>query len=155
MGAPKVDEPITAALLQNAMIIVEGQTSYQIVDGKPTTKFTGHKDLYPLFQSDTTATAEQVRTAIQYQFQQFLKRKPTADELARFEKLYTQNLRDAGPIFGARYTLAAVLLLPEAIFRQELGTGQVDAKGRVRLAPREIAYALAYALTDRGPTRSY
>jgi hypothetical protein len=37
---------------------------------------------------------------------------------------------------------------PEFVFRQELGDGRKDEHGRVRLAPREIAYALSFALAD-------
>lgn len=55
-----------------------------------------------------------------------------------------ENIADAGQTVGVRYTLAAV-------FRMELGSGKPDAKGRVRLAPREAADALAFALTDRRP----
>ncbi len=41
--------------------------------------------------------------------------------------------------------------MPEAVYRLEHGVSEADDRGRVRLAPREIAFALAYALTDRRP----
>jgi hypothetical protein len=44
-----------------------------------------------------------------------------------------------------------VFLLPEAIFRYELGAGPLDEKGRVRLTPQEIASAISYGLTDDHP----
>ena len=51
---------------------------------------------------------------------------------------------------GLRHTLAAVFLLPEAIFRFEVG-GAPDQGGKTRLTGRETAFALAYALTDQRP----
>jgi hypothetical protein len=44
-----------------------------------------------------------------------------------------------------------ILMLPEAMYRLELGSGKPDQHGRRFLAPRELAYAIAFALTDEGP----
>jgi hypothetical protein len=49
--------------------------------------------------------------------------------------------------------LSAVLVLPEAIFRVETGAGERDEHGRVRISPRELAFAISYALTDAPPDR--
>ena len=50
---------------------------------------------------------------------------------------------------GAKALLTAILLQPEVLYRMELGAGEPDEHGRVRLSPRETAYALSYALDDR------
>jgi hypothetical protein len=41
--------------------------------------------------------------------------------------------------------------MPEAVFRFETGAGKVDEHGRAMLAPRELAFAISYALTDSPP----
>jgi hypothetical protein len=94
---------------------------------------------------------EEMETAIRMQFARVLGREPDAGELQRFVALMKKNVEQSGRVVGVRYALAAVFLLPEAIFRYELGSGLADDTGRVRLAPQEIAFALAYALTDDRP----
>lgn len=148
MGAPKIDEPVTAALFQNALVVVESQTNFKLEDGK--LKGMGPREFQLLFDPRTPPTDEQLSAAIDYQFKTILKRAPAGDERERFVALLKKNIADAGPT-GARFALAAVLMLPEAIFRLEVGDGQPDEKGRLRLAPREIAFALAYTLTDKRP----
>ncbi|MBA4067264.1 MAG: hypothetical protein C0501_26865 [Isosphaera sp.] len=151
MGAPKVDEPVTVQLLQNALAIVEAQTNHK-VEGD-TVKGVGQipKEFLALFDPKAPPTDAQIEAAVAHQFHTILKRPPTAEEKARFVAFAEKNIADAGQVVGARYALAAVLMLPEAVFRMEVGGGKQDAKGRVRLAPREIAFALSYGLTDKRP----
>lgn len=49
--------------------------------------------------------------------------------------------------------LVAVLLESEFLYRLEFGAGEIDAYGRKLLSPREGAYAISYALGDRGPDK--
>lgn len=152
MGDPKVDEPVTVQLFNNALLIVEAQTAHKI-EGDAV-KAVGQgvpKEFLALFDPKTPPTDAQIGAAIVHQFNAILRRAPTDDEKARFAKLMRKNIADAGQTVGARYALAAVLMLPEAVFRMEVGGGKPDAKGRVRLAPREIAFALSYGLTDKRP----
>jgi Protein of unknown function (DUF1588)/Protein of unknown function (DUF1585)/Protein of unknown function (DUF1592) len=44
-----------------------------------------------------------------------------------------------------------VLLESEFVYRLEFGQGKADEFGRVPLSPREAAFAIAYAIGDRGP----
>ena len=61
-----------------------------------------------------------------------------------------QNISNTGGhVAGAKALLTAILLQPEVLYRMELGTGEPDEHGRVRLSSRETAYALSYALDDR------
>ena len=150
MGDPKIDEPVTATLFQNALLIVEGQTFHMVENGK-IAKWNGARELQPLFDPQAAPTNAQLEAAITYQFKQILKRPPTDREQEKFVALLKKNMSEAGQVVGARYALATVLMLPEAVFRMEVGGGQPDEKGRVRLAPREIAFAIGYALTDKGP----
>ena len=93
----------------------------------------------------------EIEKAVRMQFARVLQRSPDKDELQRFATLMKKNVEQSGRVIGVRYTLAAVFLLPEAVFRYELGSGAADDKGRVRLSGDEIAFALAYALTDQRP----
>jgi hypothetical protein len=151
MGAPKMDEPVTAQLIQNALAIVELQTAHKVEGGQVKGVGFTQKEFLALFNPKSPPADAQLEAAVVKQFDIILKRQPTAEEKARFVALMKKNIADAGQTVGARYALAAVLLMPEAVFRMEVGTGKPDAKGRVRLAPREIAFALAYALTDKRP----
>lgn len=151
MGAPKVDEPITGLLIRNALAIVTQQTNYKMEDGVAKGGGGTAKEFLRLFDEKNPAGNAEITAAIELQFDRVLKRQATPEELTKFVALMDKNISDAGRTMGVRYTLAAVYLLPEAIFRYELGSGPADAQGRVRLAPREIAFALAYALTDRRP----
>jgi len=139
-----IDEPTIGQLLRNASQVVAIQTSPS-PGGRPV------KEFAPLVDPDRDATPEQVRAAVRRQFQLALQREPKADESARFVALYEKNVRDSGRVIGGRTTLSAVLLLPEAMYRMELGDGEPDAHGRRLLAPRELAHAIALALTDQGP----
>jgi len=154
MGAPKVDEPVTAQLIGNALAIVERQTAFKVEDGKVKAIGFTPKEFMALLDPAAPPTDAQVAAAIDKQFDLVLRRKPTADERARFVAFARKNMADAGQTVGARYALAAVFLLPEAVFRLEVGAGPADAHGRVRLTGREVAFAVGYALTDRGPDQA-
>ncbi len=78
-----------------------------------------------------------------------LQRQPTSEELERFLGVHEKKRCRSGRVVGVRYTLAAVFLLPEGIFRYELGNGTLDDEGRVRLTPQEIATAISMTLTDQ------
>jgi hypothetical protein len=105
----------------------------------------------PLVDPDNKPTAEQVQAALRRQFEIGLLRQPTAEESQRFTALQEKNVKDAGPVVGAKNMLVTILMLPEAMYRLELGGGKPDEHGRRFLAPRELAYALAFSLTDEGP----
>ncbi len=149
MGAPKVDEPTTVGLLRNALLIVANQSRTQEKDGE--IRWAGVREFEPLFDEKSKPTDEQIEAAIRKQFETVVSRRPTDEEMQRFVALYHANVKDAGMETGTRYTLAAVFLLPDAVFRFEVGDGTPDEQGRVRLTPREIAFALAFALTDKQP----
>ncbi len=140
-----LDESTTAQLMRNAETIADEQLGLSPRKGgnkKP------QKDLAPLLEASPSRT--QIDTAVKYQFGFALKRSPSADELKRLAELYAKASKAGGPEGGARAVLVAVLLQPEASFRSEIGHGSPMA-GKRMLAPREIAFAISYALTDRPP----
>lgn len=151
MGAPKLDEPTTSQLIGNALLMVDQLTLHKLENGVAKSERGSPKELVRLFDEQSPATDADVATAIKHLFDHVLRRPPTAEELAKFTTLMDRNIKDAGRKTGVRFTLAAVLLLPEAVLRFERGAGPPDEAGQVRLAPREIAFAVTYALTDRRP----
>ncbi|GAB4156210.1 MAG: hypothetical protein Tsb009_33080 [Planctomycetaceae bacterium] len=153
MGAPKLDEPVTATLIRNSLALVKRQTAHKMVHGKAQRIGQSDKILLRLFDTQEPASEDEIAKAIERQFEHILQRKPTAEEATRFLSFFKKNVKDAGRESGVIYTLAAVYLLPEAIFRWEIGRGKPDERGRVRLTPRSIAFALSYTLTDRRPER--
>lgn len=156
MGAPKIDEPTAAQLMRNALLIVERRLTAHKIEGGviKASQQSVPKQFLRLLDEVKTATDAEVAEAIKVMFQIALKREPSAEESKRFAEFYARNVKDSGRVAGTNYTLAGVLLLPEAIFRLSLGAGERDAKGRVRLAPREIAFAISFALTDRRPDQA-
>ncbi len=94
---------------------------------------------------------DELRAAVQTQFRLVLRREPTPAELDLYLNLGRKAIKVAGNGEGLRQVLKAVLLESEFVYRYEFGAGKPDQYGRVPLAPREAAYALAYALGDRAP----
>ena len=150
-GSFVVDEPATGLLLRNAEAIVASQTRFSIENGKFKPGGNTMRELMALLDIAAPPTDAQIDAGIAKQFRNVLRRDPTAEERARFAAFMRKNIADAGQVTGVRTTLAAVLLLPEAIFRSELGAGEPDAHGRRMLSPRELASALSFALTDAPP----
>lgn len=151
MQLPRIDEPVTAQLIRNALVIAERQTGFKVEKGELKPIAGTRKEFLPFVDEQQPFGDAEVEKAIRMQFARVLQREPDVDELQRFTSLMKKNVEQSGRVVGVRYALAAVFLLPEAIFRYELGSGAADAKGRVRLAPEEIAFALSYALTDQRP----
>lgn len=143
-----VDEPTVVQLMRNARQIAEIQTT------KPTNKGGRDKrvkEFLPLVSPKRPPTAEETETAIRKQFHLALLREPTDEEMQRFLRLADENAKSAGQVIGAKYTLTTILMLPEALYRIELGHGSLDEHGRLLLSPRELAYGIAFALTDAPP----
>jgi mono/diheme cytochrome c family protein len=139
-----IDEPTISQLMRNAKQIVELQT-VKSTQGKVVPEFAA------LVAADHVPSAAEVQTAIRKQFQMALLREPTAEEVKNFSDLMDQNIKASGNVIGAKNTLATILMLPEALYRHELGDGKFDQHGRRFLSPRELAYAISFALTDGPP----
>lgn len=134
-----VDESTAATILRNAETIADEQLG---ISGRKVGNKKANAALAPLLTDKPTAA--EVEKAVAYQFDLVLKRKPTAAEVGRFGTLYADTRKLGEPDSAARAVLVAVLVQPEATFRSEAGENG-------RLTPREVAFALAYALTDKAP----
>jgi hypothetical protein len=100
---------------------------------------------------DGPPSPEEADAAIQTQFDRVLRRPARSDELDTYRQLMSEAMDLAGNTEGLRQMLQAVLLESEFLYRIEFGDGDPDEHGRRKLSPREAAFAIAYALGDRGP----
>lgn len=96
-------------------------------------------------------TDEEMGAAIKKQFELVLRRPPSEIEASKYLDLTRAGIELAGNSEGLRQMLKAVLLESEFLYRQEWGSGEPDQHGRKMLTPREAAYAISYAIGDKGP----
>ena len=104
-----------------------------------------------IVEKDTEASDEEITAAIAKQFQLVLQRDPRPEETEKYLQLTKVGMAQGGNLLGLRQMLVAVLLESEFLYRIEFGTGAADPYGRRRLSSHEAAFAISYALGDRGP----
>ena len=139
-------------LMANAANAAKQLTELRLINGKTSKGNSTPNQLFTLIHpKDTPPTEAKVDAAIQWLFDRVLLRSPTLEEQARLLTFSMKSMKSDGKLLGVRNLISAVLLKPEALYRSELAQGEPDELGRALLAPREIAYALAYALTDTRP----
>jgi hypothetical protein len=98
------------------------------------------------------APSDEVLTnTIRVEFRRVVGRDATKEEQAKYLSFLKKNIEIGGNRDGLKTTVTALFLSPETIYRMEFGFGKEDEHGRRHLSPPEIAYAISYALTDRGP----
>ena len=100
---------------------------------------------------DAIPTRADMTAAIESQFICVLQRKPNERERTRYLELMSSSIEIGGNREGLRQMLVSVLLESEFLYRTEFGAGENDEHGRKKLSGREASYAIAYALSDRGP----
>lgn len=132
-----LDEAATQQLLANARLVVASQLA-------PYGKDKTIRDL----AKEEPPSDESVARAIHSAFRRALGRGPDSTEQQRLLDFYRKSRGIGGHVSAAKAMLMAVLLQPEFLFRQELGEGEPDRYGRVRLSPRETAFALSYSLSN-------
>ncbi len=101
-----------------------------------------------------TFEARELHGVIRREFKRVIGREPNHEEKDKYFKFLVQNIKIGGQLDGLKTTIKAMFLSPEAIYRMEFGLGEVDKFGRRMLSSDELAYSLAYALTDHGPDRN-
>ena len=139
-------------LMANSATAATQLTEVRLSNGKASKGNSTPAQLFDLIHPEEVSPTEgKVDAAIQWLYDRVLLRSPTPEEQARLRTFAMKSMKSDGKLLGARNLISAVLLKPEALYRSELAQGQSDEHGRALLAPREIAYALAYALTDARP----
>lgn len=97
---------------------------------------------------------EQLGNVIREEFRRAIGRFPSEEEQQKYLAFLKTNIADGGSLEGIKTTIKAMYLCSESIYRMELGLGPKDEHGRRQLSPDEVAYALAYALTDSLPEQN-
>lgn len=107
------------------------------------------------FADELPVPSDQDQTdVIRQEFRRAVGRLPNGEEQQKYLAFLRKNIADGGSLEGLKSTIKAMYLCSESIYRMELGLGPVDQHGRRLLSPDEVAYALAYALTDSSPERN-
>ena len=100
---------------------------------------------------EASPTDEALDAAVRKMFELVIEREPTVEELAKYRGLMRECEALGGHVEGLRMGLIAIAVSPSAVYRMELGQGPIDEHGRQMLGPANLAFAIAYALTDEPP----
>ncbi len=111
----------------------------------------GPESFKAILASGDKPSDEQIAAAVTTQFNLALRRDPTQAELSKYIGLTRSMAEMAGNEEALRQLCTAVLLESEFLYRMEFGAGKKDEFGRQMLSPHEAAFAISYALGDRGP----
>ena len=105
----------------------------------------------PIASSDTSPTDDILASAISEHFRKVVYREPLEEEIRNYSELFRKTAEEGGNAEAMRLVLMAVMLHHESVYRVEIGLGAEDSHGRRMLSGTEMAFAIAFALTDRRP----
>lgn len=105
----------------------------------------------PIAASDTSPDDDLVASAVSEHFRKVVYREPSAAEISNYLGLFRKTAAEGGNAEALRLVLMAVMLHHESVYRVEIGLGAEDVHGRRMLSGTEMAFAIAFALTDRRP----
>lgn len=154
-GQHFADEATLQLLMMNCRTLAKYQTTgvtYRDHQGKLSNSKRTPAEFEPILKAVEMPTDEMLRTAIGFEFQLLLERSPTDAELTRLANFFRKAAIAGGNVRALQTTLQAILMKPEAVYRMEIGLGPLDQYGRRRLSPAELAFAIARALIDKGPS---
>ena len=109
----------------------------------------GNGVLAPLLHPGVRANKEELERAIRQQYMQAIARPPSDKELASVVALYEDIATEGDYAIAGKTILMAPLMTPEAILRFEVGLGAEVRPGVKMLSPREAAFAVSLALSDK------
>ncbi len=105
-------------------------------------------EMNAVIKAGEATTADQAQAATVATFQHVLNRKPSDKEQKEFSEFLLENLKPHGAEKAVEHFLIALLFRPEVMYRVEVTS---DGSERQMLAPRHLARALSFALTDSVP----
>jgi hypothetical protein len=105
----------------------------------------------PIASSDSSPSDDMLALAISAHFRKVVYREPLIEELSNYSALFRTTAQEGGNAEAMRLVLMAVMLHHESVYRIEIGLGEEDTHGRRMLSGTEMAFAIAFALTDRPP----
>jgi mono/diheme cytochrome c family protein len=94
---------------------------------------------------------EQLGTLIRELTLLILEREPTEQEAQKYAEVARAYARSLSRRDTIKKLISTVMLNTDFVYRQEFGVGEADAHGRRMMSPRDLSYAIAYALTDSSP----
>jgi hypothetical protein len=144
-----IDEPVAALLWLNAEALVN--TRFRINPKTGKLDNLKYKEIVEAFDETLPLTDAKLTKIVTEEFKKVLGRVPTPAELSQWVGQLNKNIAAGGRDVGLRMTLTVLYLHPEVVYRKEVGEGPADAHGRRMLSPRELTFALAYALGDQTP----
>ncbi|MGC6567732.1 MAG: DUF1588 domain-containing protein [Akkermansiaceae bacterium] len=108
-----------------------------------------HRVYKEFLEGEGEVSREEMEEVLAFTLKFLLDRKVRPEDLERYlEGFFEPNLKESGRYHALRGLLTIVMMSPEFLFRMELGLGEELPDGRRMLAPREMAYALSFALFD-------
>ena len=147
------DEATIRILLQNSKEVAKLLVHGRIIVDRKKNKTRKRPSRYRIFtefaNSKTVPDQSQMEDAVKYCFKLFLNREPTKEELHQYVTgCLKKNTAVGGNDLGIQSLLIVMMMSPEFLFRMEMGLGEELSDGRKMLSPREIAYALSFAIND-------
>ena len=108
-----------------------------------------HRPITEFIASDDAPTSDEMQAVLKFSIGFLLDREPSERDRARYIDAFLKpNCVLAGREVALGGMLTTIMMSPEFLFRMELGLGEKLPDGRRMLAPREIAYALSFALFE-------
>ena len=139
----RIGEPEIEHHLRNATRVARA-----MVARLPKSRIDDVQALKELLKAGDKSTSELMPAAALAAFNGILGRHPSKEELERYASFLQGNMKSLGPEKAIEQLLVAILFHPEVMYRIEL---PVDGAKRALMPPRDLARAIAYALTDAEP----
>ena len=142
-------------LMMNCRTLAEYQTTgimFRDHEGKLRNSKRTPREFQAILQSREQPTDEMVRAAVTHEFALLLERVPRESEYQLLSGFFRRAAKLGGNVKALQTMLQAILMKPEAVYRMEIGLGAEDRYGRRRLSATELAFAIARALMDTGPS---
>lgn len=128
------DSAVVSVLMSNAAVVADELIKHS-----------------PIASSDASPTDDMLASSISEHFRKVVYREPLKEELRDYSELFRKTAGEGGNAEAMRLVLMAVMLHHESVYRVEIGLGKEDSHGRRMLSGTEMAFAIAFALTDRRP----
>ncbi|MEN8871767.1 MAG: c-type cytochrome domain-containing protein, partial [Akkermansiaceae bacterium] len=111
------------------------------------------KEFEAIILDSSVPTDDALTDAIRKMFELVIEHPPSEKDIGKYRSLIRKCIAESDNGEGLRIGLIAIAISPDAIYRNELGSGDPDSHGRRILSQNDLAYALSYALTDEGPDK--
>jgi len=144
-----IDAGTLSTLIRNASRIAGGLTAHHLEGGQVVMDKGANRGFAPLLDPMAVPERKEFARFLGNLFAFLRSELPDDDGFTALYALYRKTRSDLSAAAATRAVISAMLMQPEALFRLELGRGPVDALGRRRLSPVEIAAAITSALGDR------